>query len=188
MSYQESHCCNKYNFVSASVFLYQNIHYLPFEYIVNFCYILYTVNVYTFRHVYDLSAEVQFEHQNGEERRFKWFWPYGLVWVFQTLLVYWDFHSQPSLGFTENGQKKKIFNELQFWVQKMPFWCQRMAILIQADRKGTVTQLTIQGQQKSTSEYTKCQTLKQMVYGSRRTHHSCQLRMGYNLHRLDKMR
>ncbi len=29
----------------------------------------------------------------------------GLVWVFQKLLIYWDFHAQPSLGFTENGQK-----------------------------------------------------------------------------------
>ncbi len=26
--------------------------------------------------------------------------------VFQKLLIYWDFHSQPSLGFTENGPKK----------------------------------------------------------------------------------
>ncbi len=30
----------------------------------------------------------------------------GLVWVFQKLLIYWDFQAQPSLGFTENGQKK----------------------------------------------------------------------------------
>ncbi len=29
--------------------------------------------------------------------------PDGLVWVFQKLLIYWDFHAQPSLGFTENG-------------------------------------------------------------------------------------
>ncbi len=31
----------------------------------------------------------------------------GLVWVFQKLLIYWDFHAQPSLGFTENGPKNK---------------------------------------------------------------------------------
>ncbi len=31
--------------------------------------------------------------------------PDGLVWVFQKLLIYWDFHSQPSLGITENGPK-----------------------------------------------------------------------------------
>ncbi len=32
--------------------------------------------------------------------------PDGLVWLFQKLLIYWDFHAQPSLGFTENGLKK----------------------------------------------------------------------------------
>ncbi len=29
------------------------------------------------------------------------------VGVFQKLLIYWDFHAQPSLGFTENGLKKE---------------------------------------------------------------------------------
>ncbi len=29
--------------------------------------------------------------------------PDGQVWVFQKLLIYWDFHAQTSLGFTENG-------------------------------------------------------------------------------------
>lgn len=29
-----------------------------------------------------------------------------LVWVFQNLLIYWDFPTQTSPGFTENGQKK----------------------------------------------------------------------------------
>ncbi len=33
----------------------------------------------------------------------------GLVWVFQKLLIYWDFHTQPSLGFTENGLKKRKY-------------------------------------------------------------------------------
>lgn len=33
--------------------------------------------------------------------------PGGLVWVFQTLLIYWDFHSQPSPEFTENILKKE---------------------------------------------------------------------------------
>ncbi len=61
-------------------------------------------------------AEIQTEHQNGEERGFKWLWtwngclvPDGLVWVFQKLLIYWDFHAQPSLGFTENGLKKRKY-------------------------------------------------------------------------------
>ncbi len=33
--------------------------------------------------------------------------PDGLVLVFQKLLIYWDFHAQLSLGFTENGPKKR---------------------------------------------------------------------------------
>ncbi len=33
----------------------------------------------------------------------------GLVWVFHKLLIYWDFHTQPSLGSTENGPKKRRY-------------------------------------------------------------------------------
>ncbi len=33
----------------------------------------------------------------------------GLVLVFQKLLIYWDFHTQPYLGFTENGPKKRKY-------------------------------------------------------------------------------
>ncbi len=33
----------------------------------------------------------------------------GLVWVFQQLLIDWDFHAQPSLGFTENGPKNRKY-------------------------------------------------------------------------------
>ncbi len=33
----------------------------------------------------------------------------GLVWVFQKLLIYWDFHTQPSLEFTENGPSKRKY-------------------------------------------------------------------------------
>ncbi len=35
--------------------------------------------------------------------------PDGLVRLFQKLLIYWDFHTQPSLGFTENGPKKRKY-------------------------------------------------------------------------------
>ncbi len=35
--------------------------------------------------------------------------PDGLVWVFQKLLIYWDFHTQLYLGFTENGPKKRKY-------------------------------------------------------------------------------
>ncbi len=57
-------------------------------------------------------AEVQTEHQNGKERGFKWLWTWNGCWcqtVFQKLLIYWDFQAQPSLGFTENGQKKRKY-------------------------------------------------------------------------------
>ncbi len=35
--------------------------------------------------------------------------PDRLVWVFQKLLIYWDFHTQPSLGLTEKGQKERKY-------------------------------------------------------------------------------
>ncbi len=41
-----------------------------------------------------------------------------LVWVFQKLLIYWDFHAQPSLGFTENGTKKRKYPESESCVDK----------------------------------------------------------------------
>ncbi len=62
-------------------------------------------------------AEVQTEHQNGEEKDLSNFECGmvqllvldGLVWVFQKLLIYWDFHAQPSLVFTESGRKKRKY-------------------------------------------------------------------------------
>ena len=56
-------------------------------------------------------TEVQTEHQNGEgdlsDLKVGWLLvPDGPVRVFQKLLIYWDFHAQPSLGVTEKGQKK----------------------------------------------------------------------------------
>ncbi len=41
-----------------------------------------------------------------------------VVWVFQKLLIYWDFHTQPSLGFTENGPKKRKYPESGSCVDK----------------------------------------------------------------------
>ncbi len=35
--------------------------------------------------------------------------PDGLVGVFKKLLIYLDFHAQPSLGFAENGPKKRKY-------------------------------------------------------------------------------
>ncbi len=49
----------------------------------------------------------------------------GLVWVFHKLLIYWDFHTQPSLGFTENGLKKRNIQRAAVVWMKMSCWCQR---------------------------------------------------------------
>ncbi len=35
--------------------------------------------------------------------------PNGLFWIFKKLLIYWDFHTQLSLGFTENGPKNRKY-------------------------------------------------------------------------------
>ncbi len=60
-------------------------------------------------------AELQTEHQNGEERDLSDF-ERGMVvgarragLSISKTVIYWDFHAQPSLGFTENGPKRKIY-------------------------------------------------------------------------------
>ncbi len=99
--------------------------------------------------------------------------PDGLVWVFQKLLIYWDFHTQPSLGFTENGPKRENIQWAAV-VTKIPCWCQRrMGRLVRDDRKATVTQIITrynQGIKKTISERSTRRTMKQMDYSSRRPH------------------
>ncbi len=100
--------------------------------------------------------------------------PDGLVWVFQKLLIYWDFHAQP--GLQRMVQKREISSEQQLCGRK----CfvdvrdqRRMGRLVRDDRKATVTQITNrynQGMQNSISEHTTHRTLKQMGYSSRRPH------------------
>ncbi len=151
-------------------------------------------------------AGVQTEHQNGEERGFKWLnveWllmPDGLVWVFHKLLIYWDFHTQPSLVFTENGLKKRKYPVSASCVDEHALLMsevrgqRRMDRLVRDDRKTTVTQITTrynQDLQNIISERTTRRTLKQMDSSSRRPHRcrSCQIRTGhggYNSHRLNK--
>ncbi len=48
--------------------------------------------------------------------------PDGLVWVFQKLLIYWDFHTKPKV-YREWSENEKMSSERQ-WT-KMPCWCQR---------------------------------------------------------------
>ncbi len=102
--------------------------------------------------------------------------PDGFIRVFQKLLIYWDFHTQPSLGFTENGPKKRKSSERQLWGRKCLVNVRgqrRMGRLVKDDRKATVTQITTrynQGMQNTIPEHTTCRTLKQMGYSSRRPH------------------
>ena len=48
--------------------------------------------------------------------------PDGLVRVFQKLLVYWDFHTQPSLGFTKNGLKTCLTFRQMGYSSRIPHW------------------------------------------------------------------
>ncbi len=86
-------------------------------------------------------------------------------------LIYWDFHTQPSLGFTENGP-----NMVQLCGRKCLVDLRgqrRMDRLVRDDRKTTVTQLNTrynQYLQNTISEHTTHRTLKQMDSSSRRPH------------------
>ncbi len=72
--------------------------------------------------------------------------PDGLDWVFQKLLIFWDYHTQPSLGFTENAlEKQKISSERQLCGRKCLVDVRgqrRMGRLVRDDRKATITQIT----------------------------------------------
>ncbi len=94
--------------------------------------------------------------------------------MFHKLLIYWDFHAQPSLGFTENGPKEKISSERQLCGCLVDVRGQRrMSRLVRDDIKATVSQITTrykQGMQNTISEHTTRRTLNQMGYSSRRPH------------------
>ncbi len=99
--------------------------------------------------------------------------PDGLVWVFQKLLIYWDFHAQPSPGFTKNGPEKRKYPVSSSCVDGNAFCQRRMGRLVRDVRKATVTQITTcynQVMQNTISVRTTRRTLKQMGYSSRRPH------------------
>ncbi len=95
-------------------------------------------------------AEVQTEHQNGEERRFEWLWTWNGCWC----QMGWSEYLKNcwSTGiFTHNhlyGLQRKVWKiENIQWAAvvrtKMPCWCQRrMGRLVRDDREATVTQKT----------------------------------------------
>ncbi len=126
-------------------------------------------------------AEAQTEHQNGEERGFKWLWTWNGCWCQTGWSEYvtncWStgiFTQQPSLGFTKNGLK--ISRERQLCGRKCLVDVRgqrRMNRLVRDDRKTTLTQITTrynQDLQNTISEHTTRRTLKQMGSSSRRPH------------------
>ncbi len=148
-------------------------------------------------------AEVQTEHQNGEERGFKWLWTWNGCWCRTGSSEY--FKNCWSTGiFTHNHlsglqrmvRKRENIQWMAVVGTKMPCWCQRSeenVRLVRDDRKETVTQIITrynQGMQNTISEHTTHRTLKQMDSSSRRPHRvpllSAKNRKRFNSHRLTK--
>ncbi len=127
-------------------------------------------------------AEVQTEHQNGEERGFKWL---NVEWLLvqtgwsEYFTNCWSTgfsHTTISRVYREWSEKEKISSERQScgWKCLVDVRGQRrMDRLVRDDRKTTVTQITTrynQDLQNTISEHTTRRTLKQMCSSSRRPH------------------
>ncbi len=128
-------------------------------------------------------AEVQTEHQNGEESGFKWLSECGMVVgarrtglsISETADLLGFSHTTISRVYREWPEKEKISSGRQLcgWKCLVYVRGQRrmMGRLVRDDRKATVTQITTrynQGMQNTISEHTTRRTLKQMCSSSRR--------------------
>lgn len=95
------------------------------------CMYLYTTSMDWVRHWHwsGDSYEVKTKYQNEEERWFRWLWKWHGRWCqtgwFDKLLIYWDFHMQPSPGFIENGGRGGGVRWVAVLWAKMLCWLQR---------------------------------------------------------------
>ncbi len=125
--------------------------------------------------------------------------PDGLIWVFQKLMIYWDFHCTTiSRVYREWSEKEKIFSERQLCERKCLVDVRgqrRMGRLVRDDREATVTQITTRYNQGMQNTSLNTQHLKHWSRWSTAAEdhtgcRSCQLRTGnggYNSHRLTKI-